>query len=464
MSRRPLRIAVIPQLERSAREAGLDVYTLPELPSLDFHRPWQQRLEDGNILRPFLEKNDIELLLDFNTAAMTLQPATPNAKEMQLTNALLQVPYVACYLDPITSTMNQVTWPDQWTVLESPAWIKWVWERAHAEELTKLGIPNVITMPMAATNDDFDTGPLPTPDAGPVAAFMGHPATSWFSQAQQTKSDLLFPGMTAAAVHADMPELSFHKIYYDLYGFAEPPKPTDSPQVRAQKSSEYYNHKFTYNAYLAVKQRDRFIRFLTLKMGETFELIGDHWKELYGLPHTSRIWDMPTLHRRMREVPICLNFMKGCLESGLNIRHFEITSHGGFMLTYLTPELSESFEIGKECVVFRNEAELLEKIHYYIGHDDERRAIAAAGQRRTLSQHLYSHRILSLIDLLRNAGVLPKLSGTTNERFESNDASMITAQASAPSAPRRIPPKAVVARKPPISDTNPNSETAVCPG
>jgi hypothetical protein len=205
---------------------------------------------------------------------------------------------------------------------------------------------------------------------------MGHPASSWFGSTQGVEPRALFAGLIAAAVRADMPDLPFHKIYYDLYQFGEPPKPSDGPQQRAAKSRDYYDRKFVYNAYLALKQRDRFARFLKAKLGDLFELIGDHWGTNYGLDHTPRVWDMGVLHRRMRQVPICLNLMKGNLESGLNIRHFEITSHGGFMLTYFTPELSNCFEIGRECDVFRNEAELLEKIAYYLEHSEERKTLA----------------------------------------------------------------------------------------
>jgi len=407
MIRRPLRIAVTQQLERSAREAGLETYVLPELPDMDFNRSLQQRLCDGDVYRPFLEKHDIELVLDFNTAAMTLVPSADPPGTFALTTAVMKIPYVACYLDPITSTMAQVTWNDRWTLLESPQWIKWVWETAHAEELMKLGVPNVISMPMAAGNDDFDTTPLPDPDPGPAVAFMGHPASSWFASNQAIASGQLFPGLTAAAVHADMPDLPFHKIFFDLHQFAALPSRDDDRAARARKAHEYYDQKFVYNAYLAVKQRDRFARYLQAKLGDAFELIGDHWGSTYGLKHTPRIWDMRVLHDRMRRVPICLNLMKGCLETGLNIRHFEITAYGGFMLTYATPELSSCFQIGQECEVFHDEAELLERIKHHLDHPRRRREIAAAGQQRTLRQHLYSHRILQLIDVLRNAKVLP---------------------------------------------------------
>ena len=406
MSRRPLRIATTNQLESSARTAGFDVYLLPELPSLDFNRTLEERVRDGDVYRPFLEQQDIELVIDFNTSALTLVASPQNPKEVSLTTASLGIPYVSCYLDPITSTMARVSWADHWQLLESASWIKGVWETAHAEELMKLGVPNVIRVPIAAGDFEVNTDPLPDPGDGPVIAFMGHPASSWFKAQQTISSNQCFAGLTAAAVRADMPDLPFHKVFYDLYEFAEPPKPTDNPTTRAEKARHYYAEKFIYNAYLAIKQRDRFARFLKLKLGDAFELVGDHWDTTYGLAHTPRIWDMSALYERIRQVPVCLNLMKGCLESGLNLRHFEITAVGGFMLTYPSDELSSCFEVGQECEVFHNETELLEKVSYYLHHPDERREIALAGQRRTLAEHRYSHRITKLVELLREQGIL----------------------------------------------------------
>ena len=413
MVRRSLRIATTEQLEASVRAAGFDTFLLPELPSLDFNRALEQRLSDGVIYRPFFEKHDIELVLDFNTAALTLVPSGTEPGRVELTTAALGIPHVACYLDPITSTMSQVPWEAHWQILESPNWIKWIWETAHAEELMKLGIPNVIALPMAAPDKEYDTGPPPEPDPGPVVAFMGHPASSRFQSDEPVRLAQLFVGFTAAAVHADMPDLPFHKIYFDLYRFGEQPGPGDDAATRARKAQQYYVQKSVYNAYLAVKQRDRFARFLKTRLGDIFELVGDHWGSVYGLEHTPRIWDMDVLHDRMRRVPICLNLMKGCLETGLNTRHFEITANGGFMLTYPSAELADCFEIGKECDIFRDEEELLQKIEYYLAHPAQRREIAAAGQRRTLSEHLYSHRITKLVEMLTAAGCLPATKPAT---------------------------------------------------
>lgn len=413
MARRPLRVATTNQLAHASRVAGFDTYLLPETVNTDINRSLDQRLADGDVYRPFLEAHDIELVVDLDTSALTLSRKEDGSDEVCLTTAKLGIPYVCHFIDPVTATMGQVAWEDRWRLLQCDSWIKWIWESAHADELKRLGIPNVLTMPMAAPDGDYDTSPALVSESGPVLAFLGHPASSWFGSDQQFPANLMFPAMTAIAVQADMPDLPFHKIYFDLYEFDKTRTGAAGEMESTDVASRYFNDKFLYSAFLAVKQRDRFARFLTRRLGDHFELVGDHWGDVYGLRHTPRVWDRQALIERMRRVPICLNLAKGCLESGMNLRHFETTAAGGFMLTYETPELSSCFEIGVECDVFHSESDLLEKISFYLKHPEKRREIALAGQRRTLSGHLHSHRLVTLVELLRKAGVLPGgLSGS----------------------------------------------------
>ncbi len=81
MSRRPLRIAVTIQFECSVRAAGYETYLLPELPDRDFNRTLQQRLEDGKVYRPFLEKHDIDLVLDHWSVGAAVDTATEGADQ-----------------------------------------------------------------------------------------------------------------------------------------------------------------------------------------------------------------------------------------------------------------------------------------------------------------------------------------------------------------------------------------------
>ncbi|MGB0715916.1 MAG: glycosyltransferase family protein [Phycisphaerae bacterium] len=414
----PIRIATSSQLERSARAAGYETVCVPPEIDRDFHRSMEERTHDGPLMVQFLEKNNIDLVIDFNTRTLTLLADEKDDQQARLTHAQCGVKYAALYLDPITSTMGNANWFDHWRLLEDPGWFKGIFEYGHAGELHQLGIPGLIRVPMAAGVDDFNTDELPDPDPGPVIAFMGHPASGWFGSPNAVLPAQLFAGLTASAVHADLPDVPFHKIYYDMYEFAEPPTPMDSPKERATKAFDYFQQKFVYNAFLAIKQRDRYAHFLKKKLGDHFELIGDFWHQHYGLAHTPRIWNMNELHERMRRVPICLNLIKGNIETGLIIRHFEVTAYGGFLLTLATPELSEFFEIGEECDVFHNEEELLQKIRFYLENPRRRVEIARAGQARTLREHLYSHRIEDVVKALFQSPVTEQNASRTLELAE----------------------------------------------
>ena len=114
MSRRPLRIATTKQLERSVREAGCEAFLLPELSSLDFNRPLAQRLADAATYRPFLEKNDIELVLDFNTEALTLSPSPSTPDQVALTTATLVSVYRLTQAEARTGRTGAMQFGSRW--------------------------------------------------------------------------------------------------------------------------------------------------------------------------------------------------------------------------------------------------------------------------------------------------------------------------------------------------------------
>jgi len=85
-----------------------------------------------------------------------------------------------------------------------------------------------------------------------------------------------------------------------------------------------------------------------------------------------------------------------------NMRLFEATGVGTMLLTDRKINIGDMFESGKEVVTYRSAEECSELVSYYLSHDDERAAIARAGQSRTLSQHTYYHRMQELSELLAN--------------------------------------------------------------
>lgn len=74
-------------------------------------------------------------------------------------------------------------------------------------------------------------------------------------------------------------------------------------------------------------------------------------------------------------------------------RIFDVTASGGFLLSEFVEGIGEFFEIGEEIVCFETYDELLDKIRYYLSHESERRSIAEAGYKRTISDHTAERRL-----------------------------------------------------------------------
>lgn len=87
----------------------------------------------------------------------------------------------------------------------------------------------------------------------------------------------------------------------------------------------------------------------------------------------------------------------------ITTRTFEIPAAGGFMLHERNAEVAQYFTEGKECAMFADAGELADKIKYYLEHDEERRAIAAAGHLRCMtSGYSFDDRAAQVVAKARN--------------------------------------------------------------
>jgi spore maturation protein CgeB len=87
-----------------------------------------------------------------------------------------------------------------------------------------------------------------------------------------------------------------------------------------------------------------------------------------------------------------------------NMRLFEATGVGAFLLTDFKDNLDTLFAPDREVAVWRSVDQCLQRIGHYLRDDEGRAAIARAGQARTTSQHTYHHRaaeILGFVDGMR---------------------------------------------------------------
>ena len=83
-----------------------------------------------------------------------------------------------------------------------------------------------------------------------------------------------------------------------------------------------------------------------------------------------------------------------------NMRLFEATGVGAFLLTDFKDNLDTLFAPGREVAVWRSIEDCLKGIEHYLGDENGRAAIAQAGHARTMTQHSYRHRAAEILDLV----------------------------------------------------------------
>jgi spore maturation protein CgeB len=83
-----------------------------------------------------------------------------------------------------------------------------------------------------------------------------------------------------------------------------------------------------------------------------------------------------------------------------NMRLYEATGVGAFLLTDFKDNLHTLFEPEQEVSTWRSIPEALSRIERFLGDDDARQRVAKAGQARTLGRHTYRQRVGEIIDLV----------------------------------------------------------------
>lgn len=106
---------------------------------------------------------------------------------------------------------------------------------------------------------------------------------------------------------------------------------------------------------------------------------------------------MPEIFRKSK---INLNITLRSITSGMPLRALDIMGAGGFLLSNYQQELAENFIDGEELVLFDSKEDMLEKIAYYLAHEDKRREIAYNGWRKVQQEYSYELQLAKIFSVL----------------------------------------------------------------
>lgn len=141
----------------------------------------------------------------------------------------------------------------------------------------------------------------------------------------------------------------------------------------------------------------------------TLSAISEHFDmDLWTLSDTSQL---PKIHNRggadsnhmMPQIIKCskinLNMTNRPIKTGLPLRIFDLMGAGGFVISNYQAEIPEHFVPGEDIVLYDSIPDLLDKIAYYLAHDDERIQIAANGHEKIKQAHTYDMRLITMFQM-----------------------------------------------------------------
>jgi hypothetical protein len=85
----------------------------------------------------------------------------------------------------------------------------------------------------------------------------------------------------------------------------------------------------------------------------------------------------------------------------LKMRDFDGPMSDSCYVTHDNPDLRLVYRVGEELVTYQSVDDCVEKVRWYLSHEDERERVAQAGRARALADHTWENRFSDLFGVLR---------------------------------------------------------------
>ncbi|MDE7132439.1 MAG: glycosyltransferase [Lachnospiraceae bacterium] len=103
---------------------------------------------------------------------------------------------------------------------------------------------------------------------------------------------------------------------------------------------------------------------------------------------------MPMVFKQSR---VNLNISLRSIKSGIPLRAFDIMGNGGFLLSNFQADYLDNFIPGEDFDYYDSKEDFINKINYYLTHEEERIAIAKNGHDKIAARHTFRHRVREML-------------------------------------------------------------------
>lgn len=170
------------------------------------------------------------------------------------------------------------------------------------------------------------------------------------------------------------------------------------PNPDGAETKEYLYAQYVINRKITGMERTALLTAIT--QGHTFDLFT--FDESFAMPNLRNHGfvepydQMPKIFKQSR---INLNITLRSIKSGIPLRGFDILGAGGFLLSNFQADFLDHFVPGEDFVYYESAEDLLQKIDYYLAHEEEREEIARNGHDKVAAGHTFRHRVREMLDI-----------------------------------------------------------------
>ncbi len=311
-----------------------------------------------------------------------------NREYIRYISWIYDAPYARLYSQTVLNPCNKV----------------YVFDKGTCMEFRNAGVDTVHYLPLAVNTDRTDALTVSVEasklryDVSFVGSFYVE-KNDYFDRMMSGVSDFT-KGYLDAVIAAqmkiqgyDLVEDVLGPIIDDLYKAF----PLD-PDPKGMESREYLYAQYVIDRRITTLDRIDLLNSIAKKHPvDIFTYVKD-----FSMPNVTNHGRVDYFHKMplvFKQSRINLNISRRGIKSGIPLRAFDIMGCGGFLLSNFQADFLDDFVPGEDFVFYESKEDLLQKVDYYLDHEEERQAVAKNGHDKVAAGHTYRHRIREMLDI-----------------------------------------------------------------